>query len=244
MSGRTETRGSRAEQLAAATPDTRNRYVDLLRIVSIAMVVLGHWLIAVLGSGTARSSARTSSRFPAVVIGTWVFQVMPIFFLVGGYTNAISWDSAMRRGQTPATGCSLATPGCSVRRSCSWPSGRCSRCSRWRRAAVEHGARRRREVSLPLWFLSVYVLVVAAAPALLTAHRRVGGGLLLVLVAGTVLADTGHYGLDQAWMAIANYAFVWLAMLELVPLARRCAHRSPASRGRSSQAGSSSSAPS
>ena len=49
MSGRTETRGSRAEQLAAATPDTRNRYVDLLRIVSIAMVVLGHWLIAVLG---------------------------------------------------------------------------------------------------------------------------------------------------------------------------------------------------
>ena len=83
-----------------------------------------------------------------------------------------------------------------------------TRCRRaWRSSAGE--------VSLPLWFLSVYVLVVAAAPALLTAHRRVGGGLLLVLVAGTVLADIGHYGLDQAWMAIANYAFVWLAMLEL-----------------------------
>ena len=30
---------------------------------------------------------------------TWVFQVMPIFFLVGGYSNALSWRSARRRGE-------------------------------------------------------------------------------------------------------------------------------------------------
>jgi hypothetical protein len=217
MSGRTETRGSRAEQLAAATPDTRNRYVDLLRIVSIAMVVLGHWLIAVLGfrDGTFVGE-NLLEIFPGGQIGTWVFQVMPIFFLVGGYTNAISWDSAMGRGETYGD----------------WLLARYARLLRpalvfvafWTvlpmlavaialpsTMALVGG----REVSLPLWFLSVYVLVVAAAPALLAAHRRVGGGILVVLVAGTVLADIGHYGLDQAWIAIANYAFVWLAMLEL-----------------------------
>src|SRR2546426_8093826 len=37
-----------AQELAAATPVTRNRYADLLRVVSIFVVVLGHWTMAVL----------------------------------------------------------------------------------------------------------------------------------------------------------------------------------------------------
>ena len=38
------------------------------------------------------------------------------------------------------------------------------------------------EVSLPLWFLSTYLLVVAAAPALLWADRRIGGFRLLAIL--------------------------------------------------------------
>ena len=34
---------------------------------------------------------------------TWIFQVMPIFFIVGGFTNAGSWRSASRRGVSYAT---------------------------------------------------------------------------------------------------------------------------------------------
>ena len=33
-------------RLAAATPDTRNRVVDFYRAVAIAVLVLGHWLMA------------------------------------------------------------------------------------------------------------------------------------------------------------------------------------------------------
>jgi hypothetical protein len=40
--------GRRARDLAAATPETRNRYADLLRVTSIFVVVIGHWLMAVL----------------------------------------------------------------------------------------------------------------------------------------------------------------------------------------------------
>ena len=56
---------------------------------------------------------------------------------------------------------------------------------------------------------------MAAAPALLALHRRFGLPLVLALGTGTVLVDLVHYGLDQAWISVANYAFVWLAVLEL-----------------------------
>jgi hypothetical protein len=27
---------------------------------------------------------------------TWLFQVTPVFFIVGGYSNGISWNAAIR----------------------------------------------------------------------------------------------------------------------------------------------------
>ena len=37
-----------AGDLAAATPKTRDRYVDFLRVASLMVVMLGHWLMAVV----------------------------------------------------------------------------------------------------------------------------------------------------------------------------------------------------
>ncbi len=37
---------SRAGEVASKTPESRNRYVDLLRAVSIGAVVYGHWTAA------------------------------------------------------------------------------------------------------------------------------------------------------------------------------------------------------
>ncbi|MFT6724764.1 MAG: hypothetical protein ACJARN_001631, partial [Arenicella sp.] len=37
---------ARAAKVAEQTPADRNRYVDLLRALSISAVVLGHWIIA------------------------------------------------------------------------------------------------------------------------------------------------------------------------------------------------------
>jgi fucose 4-O-acetylase-like acetyltransferase len=219
MGARSPARGTRlsARELAAATPSTRNRYVDLLRFLSIAVVVLGHWLIAVLGFRDGRFVGENLLEiFPDVQIATWLFQVMPIFFLVGGYTNTLSWESATRRGESYGD----------------WLRARYTRLLRpalvfvafWTvlpMIAVAVGLPSSmalvggREVSLPLWFLSIYVLAVAAIPGLLAVHRRFGVAVPAVLAAGTVLADIGHYGLDRPWIAIANYALVWLAVIEL-----------------------------
>ena len=38
---------SRLDELARATPATRDRYVDFLRAASIVAVVFGHWFISI-----------------------------------------------------------------------------------------------------------------------------------------------------------------------------------------------------
>ena len=135
--------------LAAATPATRNRVVDLLRAAAIVVVVLGHWLMAAV-------VVRGGELVPGHLLGlatwthplTWVFQVMPVFFLVGGYANALlvalgprPRDAVCRRGCAPACGASssrssrCSSPGSSPPR---WPRGgrarpgRCARHPRWR----------------------------------------------------------------------------------------------------------------
>ena len=89
--------------LADTTPTTRNRVVDLLRVGAICVVVLGHWLIAAV-------VVRDGELVPGHLLElaswthplTWVAQVMPVFFLVGGYANALSWRSARGRDVTYA----------------------------------------------------------------------------------------------------------------------------------------------
>jgi hypothetical protein len=72
-----------------------------------------------------------------------------------------------------------------------------------------------REVGLPIWFLAVYLLTVAAAPPLLAAHRRYGVRVLIVLAGAAAVVDAARYGLDLGFVGGLNYAFVWLGILEL-----------------------------
>src|SRR5690349_980072 len=74
--------GRSAAALAAATPDTRDRYLDLLRVGSIAVVVLGHWLMLTITVSEGRVRAgNVLAAVPAAQALTWVFQVMQVFFL-------------------------------------------------------------------------------------------------------------------------------------------------------------------
>src|SRR6266508_4452850 len=220
----TATAGSRrlsAQELAAATPPTRNRYADLLRVASIFVVVLGHWTMAVLAYRDGKFVGQNLLEIdPWTHILTWIFQVMPIFFIVGGFTNAFSWRSASERGESYAD----------------WLRARSARLlgpalifvAFWTvlpilavaLGLISSGMARTggREVALPIWFLAVYLLTVAAAPPLLAAHRRFGGAR--VLAVAVAIVDALRYGLDVPHVAVMNYALVWLAVLELGSLWR------------------------
>ena len=90
---------SRARELANATPPARNRYVDFLRAAAILVVVFGHWLAAapyMTADGLKITSMLGVAAWSHLL--TWALQVMPIFFIVGGYSNSISWEAAGRDG--------------------------------------------------------------------------------------------------------------------------------------------------
>ena len=208
---------SSAQELAAATPATRNRYADLLRVLSIFVVVVGHWLMAVLGWHDGAFTGKNLLEIATWThILTWIFQVMPIFFIVGGFTNAGSWLSASERGVNYAD----------------WLRARSARLLRpavifvgfWTilpmlavALGLPSGVARTgsREVALPIWFLAVYLLMVAATPPLLAAHRRFGVRVVIALAGAVAVTDAARYGLGLPLVGTMNYAFVWLAVLEL-----------------------------
>jgi peptidoglycan/LPS O-acetylase OafA/YrhL len=197
---------------APATPAGRDRFVDLLRVVSIGAVVLGHWLIAgvVRGDGQLYGDnvlAASGNLAP----GTWVFQVMPVFFMVGGFANARA----------------LRAPGASVS---SFLGRRLARIvpptvlfvAVWLVVAPPLdalGVPGAHEAAVfagePLWFLAVYLGLILLAPLQHAAHRRSRWAALAALPVLSVALDLLHLTGTAAAAADANYLVVFMFAQEL-----------------------------
>ena len=204
-------RRGRLDAIADATPADRDRVVDLLRAASILAVVAGHSLIVTVVRDDDGSLLVTNARAskPLHRLLTWAFQVMPVFFLVGGFDNLRSLDAGGRRD----TGAYLA--------------GRAERLLRptvlfavvWLVAGpvlVEVWGEPRlaadvaRIAAQPLWFLAVYLLVVLAAPVQLRLHRRYGLLTLPALVSVVLAFDVLRLTDLAPGPAVVNYLAVFL----------------------------------
>jgi hypothetical protein len=207
----------RARRLAEQTPPARNRYVDFLRAASILVVVIGHWLMAAPSLEGGRFSLGDMLRLaPWSQWLTWAFQVMPLFFIVGGYANAVSWEATQRRGESYGA----------------WLAGRLRRLVApvvpllvtWSAMAlashplgvpatmVEIGSQ---VAFIPTWFLAVYVMVVVVAPGTHWLWRRFGMASFFGLAIGAMLVDAVAFAGDLGWLRWGNYAFVWLGVHQL-----------------------------
>src|SRR3954470_13820910 len=77
----------------------RDRYVDLLRVASLGVVIVGHWLMVIVYPTDAGARAtNVLALVPTLQPVTWLLQVMPVFFLVGGFSHATALASVRRRG--------------------------------------------------------------------------------------------------------------------------------------------------
>ncbi|MGA4866080.1 acyltransferase family protein [Streptomyces lavendulocolor] len=197
-------------ELAARTPDTRDRYIDLLRVASLATVVLGHWLMAAV---TADGSVgNLLAVVPQLQVLTWVLQIMPVFFFVGGFSHALSYRSR------PGYAAFLRT--------------RLQRLLRptmvfigvWTAAALvvqllggDGGLTgvALRMVAQPLWFIGIYLAMVAFTPPLLKLHERYGWGAFAALAGGAALVDAVRFAAGVPYVEFLNFAFVWLAVHQL-----------------------------
>ena len=74
----------------------RNPYVDWLRAFSLIVVVLWHWAFTILSWNPETGPHATSPLgfMKGFWLATWLFQVMPLFFYIGGYVHLRSWEKA------------------------------------------------------------------------------------------------------------------------------------------------------
>ncbi|WP_228941647.1 acyltransferase family protein [Nocardioides sp. Leaf374] len=217
------TRTSRGPGTLEAGAPGRNLAVDVVRVSALLTVVAGHWLkqgLYVDDSGVLMRSgllARAEWTHPL----TWLLQVMPLFFLVGGYVNARSWRHARGRGDTYGT----------------WLSGRLSRLTRplvpllllWSLAAPLSLAlapqRRWLEVGSDTslratWFLAVYVVAVAAVPLtdalwLRWGWRSIAAPCVAVAVVDLAQIATGSMAVGAldvvlVWGTVHQLGYCWL----------------------------------
>lgn len=202
----------RVDATVAATPPERDRYVDFLRALAIGVVVLWHWALSVVyWSGDRWVNPNPLHTVPGGWLLTWVGQVVPVFFLVGGYANAAAWWSARRQGRgvagflrrrlrrllLPVAGFLAVWAGFDILARLLIPGYR---------TVLETAL----IVFTPLWFIGAYLLVVVLTPVTAGAHRRARwltlGGLALAVVA----ADIGRFGAGITALGWLNTALIWI----------------------------------
>lgn len=153
----------RLGDVEANTPPGRDRAIDVIRIVALLAVVVGHTVMAtsiIRDDVFIWSNLLTAS--PVFQALTWVFQIMPLFFFAGVAASVQSWTPGSPWGN--------------------WLLRRCTRLYRpvfyylafWAATLVVLKLLLPIHVYEPvagistqlLWFLGAYVLVLAAVPLL------------------------------------------------------------------------------
>ncbi|GAA3054113.1 Acyltransferase family protein [Actinokineospora globicatena] len=189
----------------------RDPFLDVIRVAAVLLVVGQHWLMPVLASDGSTVETGNALTTPGWWLLTWLSQVMPVVFFAGGAANLHSFRAA---GHTRA-----------------WLAGRL------RRLVVPVLPLAGVWVVLPelllgagvapqpvdvaggisaqlLWFLVVYLVVVAVTPVMARAHERFGLGVLVPFAALAVLVDVVRFaGLPEA--GFVNAVVIWVAVHQL-----------------------------
>jgi hypothetical protein len=218
------TPGRTAAAIDAATPPERDRWADTLRAGSLVVVMLGHWLMVDITADGHISNALVT--VPSLQPLTWVLQVMPLFFLVGGVAHAHALESLDRRRPSPRG------------RYAAFVRSRASRLLRptaaflvvWVGAGVvahvsgltagdSDRARLARDalVLVPqlLWFVGIYLGACAFAPVMRRLHLRFGVWVVVALVAAACAVDAVRFGGAAPLVGNLDFALVWLALHQL-----------------------------
>jgi surface polysaccharide O-acyltransferase-like enzyme len=211
------------EALVDATPTDRDRVVDLIRGVSILVVVLWHWTLSITQWSDGRlSMPNPIGRTSGLWLLTWVLQVMPLFFVVGGFSNLAGWSSLVQSGQR--------SPGRRFVRSRLNRLGRPvgAMVATW--VVLDLVIRVVRPetpsvfswgmvVFVPLWFLGTYGAITSLVPLTARLHRTAPATTLGLLAAIVVASDVvrfaggvqaaGYVTTTAVWLFIHQLGYFW-----------------------------------
>jgi peptidoglycan/LPS O-acetylase OafA/YrhL len=158
----------------------RDPVIDVLRGVAVLGVITGHWLVTALVTGPNGLVVDSPLRWlPGFTPLSWVLQTLGLFFFAGGFAAARSrsgWWRKVRRLAVPVAvvvACwALVLAGFVLR---GMPQETIS--------TIIH------LVVTPLWFLGVYVALLALMPIVRWLDARLGAWAVLLLVLLAVVAE-------------------------------------------------------
>ena len=217
-------------EMADLTPTTRDRTVDLLRAGAIAVVVLWHWVFSVTHRNAAGAFTMPNplDQLPGSWVLTWLLQVMPLFFVIGGYADLAAWTSSQRRGDSalgflrsrarrlllPPAAMVAAWVGVEIGRTLLFPDAR---------SVLSWGL----VVFVPLWFLAIYSATTLLVPLTARLHRRLGWRAAAILVGAPFAVDRLRLA-GAGWLAVPGMFLVFVACHQLGYLWRDGQVRRPA----------------
>jgi fucose 4-O-acetylase-like acetyltransferase len=191
----------------------RDLTLDIARVFCVVLVVVIHLLM--VGVGIADDGSLVVSR-PLenqswFWFATWVGQIMPLFFVVGGFASLTAWRSLQRRNGTAADYVRnrvlrLAQPALPL----------------FLFYVVVIGAARLLGVDpalldtviagagFPLWFLAAYTACQALVPLMAGWHARAPRRTVLVLLGLVILVDALRFLTGITELGLPNMVFVWL----------------------------------
>jgi hypothetical protein len=191
-------------------PFVRDRYVDFLRAGSILVVVLWHWAFTILIWTPQGPLATSPLGFTTGLwVLTWLFQVLPLFFYVGGYVHLQAWRRARDRGEhlgrfvrrnlrrlsLPAIVLAAVWIGLGV--------------ALWAAFGLEWIGRAVLLVISPLWFIGVYLVLIALIPLWFALCRRFGPVAYVWMVGLVVIVDILRFRAGYEHLAYVNMLLVW-----------------------------------
>lgn len=202
---------------AGAAPVARDAGIDAARAGCLVVVFLLHAMmvgVSVGADGPVLENALEGWAWFAPT--TWLVQIMPLFFLIGGFSGWVAWQRRRARGQGAAD---------FVR----------DRIARLVRPAIplvavvgvalaalaaagvpeEIVATASFRIGQPLWFLAVYLGCSALVPVMARLHERHPNATVAVLAAAVVAVDAARFASGTEAIGFANLALVWLLVQQL-----------------------------
>lgn len=206
--------GPPIDRVVQQTPDDRDRFIDAIRAFAIVIVVLGHGFLALVAwHDQVPRAGNLLSEYPTGQLITWLFQVMPLFFFAGGYSNTASWEH--RGGATYAQ----------------WMWRRAQRLLRplWGYLfvmvpiALVLGVSTKAAISTPilviatqlLWFLGIYLIVTALTPVLVFVEVRHAWAFIVAGLASIAIIDAARLHQWGGALPLLNFVLVWSLLASL-----------------------------
>ncbi|MFF3063274.1 acyltransferase family protein [Oerskovia sp. NPDC057915] len=215
----------------AGSPARRDVFVDAVRALATLAVLSVHWLMPEVTWDGERLGIGNALAHGGAWTLTWVLQVLPLLFFAAGASAAYQlWRPGTASGpdgaaRLPGAVRPGAAPGLVA---AGWDVVRRRMPRIWKpvaafvvawavaavvlvaagvpEAAVLQVARIAPQL---LWFLGVYLLLLAVTPALLRAYRAWGRRTVAVVVAAPFVVDVLRFAAGAEHVAVANVLLGW-----------------------------------